>query len=61
MPVIKYDFKELLDKGFKDLPSNILSSNYCFHISKKLNDIVIKPYSDTSLNSADITYIDIYK
>ena len=56
-----YNFKEILDIGFKDRPSDTLSSNYCYYINNKVNDIIIKPYSYSCLNSGDIMYIDIFK
>ena len=60
LPVIKYDFKELLDKGYKDLPIGVIQNNYCFIINKKIQELVIKPNSDTKLSSNTILRYDTF-
>lgn len=41
-PIIKYDFKELLDKGYRDLPTGTINNNYCFILNHKVDDVIIK-------------------
>ena len=54
LKVIKYDFKELLNKGFKDLPTGYINNHYCFMINNKIEDIIVKQYSDMDNNPTNV-------
>lgn len=44
--VIKYNFKDLLNKGYSDLPSGIIGNNFRFLINNKVADVIVKSYSE---------------